>query len=168
MNPHPARISIQMQPRRIWCGVMNRVLQPAVQHRIQKTAEQHLFGKRSDRHSEKHHEIRALLVLEKLVHGQRFGNGQKTREQSQAHGQQQRLWPYTRATNCPASASPLPARKDAAGAAWSPPHTWLPAWPGRPASCWARSPAAQDSCSVPRRKCLGHGSCAMPQKRLSS
>ncbi len=124
-----------------------------VEHRVQESAEEHLLGQRSDGHSENHHQIRALRVLEKLVHGQRFWNRQQPRKLSQGHSQKARLPPENRASpDCPANANPPSARKDVAGDA-SPARTWRPAWPRRPASCSAQSPAARDSCPTGRQTC---------------
>ena len=63
-------------------------LQPPVQHRVKESAEKHFLGQRSDCHSKNHHQVRALPVLEKLVHGQRLRNRQQPRNLSQTHRQE--------------------------------------------------------------------------------
>ncbi len=62
-----------------------QTLQPPVQYRIQEPSEKHLLGQRRDRDSKNHHQIHALRILEKLVHGQRFWNRQQPRKLSQGH-----------------------------------------------------------------------------------
>ena len=132
---------------------MNRVSQPPVQHRVQKSAEEHLFGQRGDGHSENIIRYAPCWFWKNWSMGSDLGIGRQPRKLSQSHRQYSAARHVTPASaGSLATASPQSARKDVAGDA-SPAHTWRPAWPDRPASCSARSPAARDSCSIPRRKC---------------